>query len=78
MQHLLGICNARLLVPTKQTTEAVLFPELEGSGLSVNVINDTDGILFNDRYNITLELMNNAGKVDISKHLSKHTFVITL
>jgi len=69
------------LVATNQKTKDVsetLFPKLEGSGLSVNVSNDTGGILFNYHYNITLELMNSAGKIGINGSLSKYTIVITV
>lgn len=68
------------MVATNQKTgevSEVLFPKHEGSGLSVKVTNSTGGILFNYHYNITLELMNGAGKIDINKNLSKYLFLIS-
>jgi len=66
------ICESRLVATNRITGKVseALFPKCEGSGLSVEVTNDTDGILFNYHYNITLELMNSAGKIDILKNLS--------
>jgi len=68
------------LVATNQKTGGVsetLSPKHEGSGLSVEVTNGTDGVLFNYHYNITLKLMNGAGKIDINKNLSMYPFLIS-
>lgn len=79
MQQTLDICQSELVATNWKTgnVSAALFPKHEGSGLSVKVTNDTGGILFNYHYNITLELMNGAGKIDINKNLSKYPFLIS-
>jgi len=76
----LDICKSRLVATNQKTGEIseTLFPKCEGSGLSTNVTNGTDGILFNNHYSITLELINGGGNIFIHKSLSKCPFVIIL
>ena len=76
-----SLIHSTILVATNQKTGEIsetLSPKREGSGLSINVTNGTDGILLNNHYSITLELINNAGKIDINGSLSKYTIVITV
>lgn len=69
-----SLIHSAILIATNQKTREIsetLSPKHEGSGLSINVTNGTDGILFNNHYSITLELINSAGKIDINGSLSK-------